>query len=40
MGLPSLGNPPVKQLTKALKKLGLAEKLENIESIYGGDRDE
>ncbi len=40
MGLPSLGNPPVKQLAKALKELGLAEKLENIKSIYGGDGDE
>ncbi len=40
MGLPSLGSPPVKQLAEALKDLGLVEKLENIESIYGGDRDE
>jgi hypothetical protein len=40
MGLPSLGSPPVKQLTKALKELGLVEKLESIESTYGGDMDE
>jgi heterodisulfide reductase subunit C len=37
MGLPSLGSPPVAQLTKVLKELGLTEKLE---SINGGGGDE
>jgi len=30
MGLPSLGSPPVEQLSKVLKELGLAEKLDSI----------
>ncbi|MFW9886647.1 MAG: 4Fe-4S dicluster domain-containing protein [Candidatus Thorarchaeota archaeon] len=37
MGLPSLGNPPVEQLSKVLKELGLAMRLDSIE---GDDVDE
>ncbi len=40
MGLPNLGNPPVKQLSSILKKLALAERLETAESKYGGAEDE
>ncbi|MFX1261098.1 MAG: 4Fe-4S dicluster domain-containing protein [Promethearchaeota archaeon] len=37
MGLPSLGSPPVEQLSKVLKELGLAKRLDSIE---GDDVDE
>lgn len=36
MGLPNLGDPPVEQLTKILKEIGVAERLEGAESRYGG----
>jgi hypothetical protein len=40
MGLPSLGNPPVEQLAKILKELGIVERVESAESCYGGGGDE
>lgn len=40
MGLPSLGTPPIKQLSRILKELGTAERLESAESRYGGVEDE
>ncbi|KXH77116.1 MAG: hypothetical protein AM326_05685 [Candidatus Thorarchaeota archaeon SMTZ-45] len=36
MGLPSLGPPPVAQLGKILKELGTVERVESVESRYGG----
>ncbi len=40
MELPSLGSPPVEQLTKILADLKLAKRLESMESRYGGGGDE
>ncbi len=40
MGLPSLGSPPVDQISKILKELGISQKLETAESRYGGDGNE
>ena len=40
MGLPSLGTPPIAQLSRILKELGIAERLESAESRYGGVEDE
>ncbi|MFX1264664.1 MAG: hypothetical protein ACFFH0_04755, partial [Promethearchaeota archaeon] len=40
MGLPNLGSPPVEQLTKVLRNLKLAKRLESTESRYGGGEDE
>jgi heterodisulfide reductase subunit C len=40
MGLPSLGSPPVEQLGKILKELGTIERVESVESRYGGAEDE
>ncbi|MGY5863681.1 MAG: 4Fe-4S dicluster domain-containing protein [Candidatus Thorarchaeota archaeon] len=40
MGLPSLGTPPVEQLAKILKDLGVVERVESAESRYGGTGDE
>ncbi|MHA2379931.1 MAG: 4Fe-4S dicluster domain-containing protein [Candidatus Thorarchaeota archaeon] len=40
MGLPDLGSPPVEQLTKVLRDLKLAKRLESTESLYGGGEDE
>jgi heterodisulfide reductase subunit C len=40
MGLPNIGTPPIKQLTRILKELGTAERVESAESRYGGDGDE
>ena len=40
MGLPELGSPPIDQLDKVLKDLGLKERLEEVVSIYGGTQDE
>jgi hypothetical protein len=40
MGLPDLGSPPIDQLDKVLKDLGLKEKLEEVVSTYGGTQDE
>lgn len=40
MELPSLGSPPVEQLTKMLRNLKLAKRLESTKSRYGGGEDE
>lgn len=40
MGLPNLGSPPVEQLDKILKELGTKERVESVESRYGGVEDE
>jgi heterodisulfide reductase subunit C len=40
MGLPDLGQPPVDQITNVLKEIGLAKKLEKLESVYGGGNNE
>jgi heterodisulfide reductase subunit C len=40
MGLPFLGSPPVDQIVKILKELGISQKLETAEPQYGGDGNE
>jgi heterodisulfide reductase subunit C len=40
MGLPSLGTPPISQLSRILKELGTADRVESAESRYGGVGDE
>ena len=40
MGLPDLGQPPVDQIASVLKEIGLAKKLEKLESVYGGGSNE
>ncbi|MHA1483709.1 MAG: 4Fe-4S dicluster domain-containing protein [Candidatus Thorarchaeota archaeon] len=40
MGLPDLGQPPVDQIASVLKEIGLAKKLEKLESVYGGASNE
>jgi hypothetical protein len=40
MGLPDLGSPPIVELDKVLKDLGLKERLDEVVSTYGGAQDE
>ena len=40
MGLPDLGTPPMDQIVAMLADIGIVEKLEKVESIYGGNEDE
>jgi len=40
MGLPDLGQPPVDQIASVLKEIGLAEKLDKVESVYRGGSNE
>jgi heterodisulfide reductase subunit C len=40
MGLPNLGTPPAKQLSRILKEIGTVERVESAESTYGGAGDE
>jgi heterodisulfide reductase subunit C len=40
MGLPPLGIPPVEQLGRVLKELGTIERVESVESRYGGTEGE
>jgi len=40
MGLPDLGQPPIDQIASVLKEIGLARKLETVESVYEGGSNE